>query len=731
MKLPLKILWVKEETSTVGKGMEVLKNEYRVVPTFVEEVVAFQEALEHHEFDFIIIQLPISRACKGTILTMLERTLVSIPITCIVIRVTTNVDKINWIKAGAKDCLFENEIELLPIIIERQLVLNTQQARTKRKLKRKEIEYEALFYNSPEAILIHDFDKIIQVNAAFLFQLGYLDEEELTEKKTLTRIIHPEDISLLGLTDGERDSEAIIIVPNIRLVKKDNTLLKCDLRIISMDWEGIWYSQIILQQIANKKSIQDYLAAKEQHQMLLHHAEQVPGMMYQFQMFPDDSYYFPFVSNSVYKTHGITAKELMEDVTRYFEYMPEEDVALFKQEGIDSRRTLENWNLDYRLIIPGRGVRWMRGTSTPVCMPDGSTLWYGYVADITEDKKASSTLKDREEQVRTIFKYAPDAIVVLKTDSTIIEWNPKAVAIFGWTEQEAIGTLLYELIAPKRKHYKYKRSLNRYKEHGNGITLNQALEVRAVRKSGEEFSITMALSKMTLKGKQFFIGFISDITKRKNAAEKLKESLLEKEVLLKEIHHRVKNNMQVITSLLSLQSSFIEDDRIKEIFKTSQYRINSMGMVHEMLYQSEDISKINYGSYLKRLIEGLIRVMRGEESQVQLKLEVPNVSLNIDTVIPLGLIVNELVTNTLKYAFPNEQKGTICVKLSCLEYPNFKLEIGDDGIGFFSKNILKTTKSLGLMLVSRLAIQLKGSIQHLNTQKGTHYELLFQEVFQF
>ena len=199
MKLPLKILWVKEETSTVGKGMEVLKNEYRVVLTFVEEVVAFQEALEHHEFDFIIIQLPILRVHKATILTMLERTL--IPITCIVIRVTTNVDKINWIKAGVKDCLFENEIELLSIIIERQLVLNTQQARTKRKLKRKEIEYEALFYNSPEAILIHDFDKIIQVNAAFLFQLGYLDEEELTEKKTLTRIIHPEDITLLDLTD--------------------------------------------------------------------------------------------------------------------------------------------------------------------------------------------------------------------------------------------------------------------------------------------------------------------------------------------------------------------------------------------------------------------------------------------------------------------------------------------------------------------------------------------------
>lgn len=109
--------------------------------------------------------------------------------------------------------------------------------------------------------------------------------------------------------------------------------------------------------------------------------------------------------------------------------------------------------------------------------------------------------------------------------------------------------------------------------------------MRAVHKNGEEFSIAIALSAMTIKNEEFFICFMSDITKRKNAEECLKQSLREKEVLLKEIHHRVKNNMQVTTSLLSLQSSFIDDDEIKTIFRNSQYRINSMGMVHEMLYQ--------------------------------------------------------------------------------------------------------------------------------------------------
>lgn len=729
MKIPFKVLWLKAAASTSEKGMRLLEKKYEVIPTFAEETADFIEALEQGEFDFILVQLPLSDLYKGVIKKVLKDAFVKTP--CMVIEISTNRDKIDWIKAGAKEGILAEEIELLPILLERQMTASTQQAATEQALKQKEAEYVSLFHNSLEAILIHDYNKITQVNAAFLFQLGYLNGEELIGRRPLETIVHPEDIALLNLTEGANPLETVVIIPNIRLLKKDASLLKCDLRITSMCCEGAWGAQIVLQEITNKKSIKAYLEAKEQNQMLLHYAEQVPGMIYQFQGFPDKSYCFPFVSNSVYKTHGITAQELMEDGSRYFEYMPEEDKVRFMKAGAVSSETFENWNLDYRLVIPGRGVRWMRGTSTPVRLPDGSILWSGYIADITADKIASAALKDREEQVRTIFKHAPDAIVVLKTDGTIVEWNPKAVAIFGWTEEEAVGVPLYQLIGPARNCQKYEESVESYKNGGDGIALNQALEIRAVRKSGEEFSITMALSEMTLKDTQFFIGFISDITKRKNAAEKLKESLLEKEVLLKEIHHRVKNNMQVITSLLSLQSSFIEEDAVKEIFRTSQYRINSMGMVHEMLYQSEDISKINYGSYLKHLIERLIRAMRGENSLIQLTLEVPNVSLNIDTAIPLGLIVNELVTNSLKYAFPNEQNGTICVKLSCLEYPNFQLDIGDDGIGFFGEDILKTTKSLGLMLVGRLSMQLKGSIQHLETEKGTHYVLLFQELSQY
>ena len=125
----------------------------------------------------------------------------------------------------------------------------------------------------------------------------------------------------------------------------------------------------------------------------------------------------------------------------------------------------------------------------------------------------------------------------------------------------------------------------------------------------------------------------------------------EKEILLKEVHHRVKNNMQIITSLLSLQSFNITDKNTKKLFRNSQHRINSMALIHEMLYQSENLSKINYSQYLKQLIDNLISSFKGNKHSISIDLDVPDMYLNIDTAIPLGILINEILTNSLKYAF--------------------------------------------------------------------------------
>lgn len=203
----------------------------------------------------------------------------------------------------------------------------------------------------------------------------------------------------------------------------------------------------------------------------------------------------------------------------------------------------------------------------------------------------------------------------------------------------------------------------------------------------------------------------------------------EKEVLLKEIHHRVKNNMQVITSLLSLQASFMEDDDAKAMFRYSQYRINSMAMVHEMLYHSEDLGKIDYGKYLKQLAENLIRTMKGSEGKVDLEIEVPKIKLNIDTAIPLGLIVNEIITNALKYGFKNREQGRIFIRIVQNGPQLYTLFIGDDGVGFREDVNFRAAKTLGLQLIHKLTLQLKGSIEKVEGE-GTNYVISFHEITQ-
>jgi two-component sensor histidine kinase len=199
-----------------------------------------------------------------------------------------------------------------------------------------------------------------------------------------------------------------------------------------------------------------------------------------------------------------------------------------------------------------------------------------------------------------------------------------------------------------------------------------------------------------------------DITQLKKAEEEVKKSLREKEVLLKEVHHRVKNNLQIINSMLYLQSPYIKNEQAIEMFKESQNRIYSMALIHEKLYESESLSKIDLAQYIQSLITNLFRSYGVSEKAVRPKISVENVALNIDTVIPCALIINELVSNSLKHAFPDLHKraagtGEIRVELRHDTGNTIKLTVGDNGLGLPEGFEVQNCESLGLKLVSVLA----------------------------
>lgn len=221
----------------------------------------------------------------------------------------------------------------------------------------------------------------------------------------------------------------------------------------------------------------------------------------------------------------------------------------------------------------------------------------------------------------------------------------------------------------------------------------------------------------------------TDLTERIIAENlSLQHSNREKAVLLKEIHHRVKNNMQIITSLLNLQSHTIDDPIVKDLFSMSLQRISSMASIHEMLYRSNNFSGVNYKEYLDNLIFSLIDSFKGRNSNVSYELKMNDIVLNINTSIPLGLLVNEIITNSLKHGLPGDQKGRITLTMKSTGEGSFELTISDNGIGIPTEIDPENSETLGMQLIYSLVEQLSGTIEITSSNKGTEFKINFHEL---
>ncbi len=225
---------------------------------------------------------------------------------------------------------------------------------------------------------------------------------------------------------------------------------------------------------------------------------------------------------------------------------------------------------------------------------------------------------------------------------------------------------------------------------------------------------------------QIIYAVAHDVTEQKRAAEEIIASLEEKDVLLKEIHHRVKNNLQVISSLLQLQSGYIKDPKTLETFRESQNRIRSMAMIHEKLYQTESLARIDFEEYATSLAAMLIRSY-ATTSGIKLKTAIEKVDLNLDVAIPIGLITNELLSNAMKYAFPGDRGGTVTVALKKLETGRFQLAISDDGVGLPEGLQVEKAKSLGLRLVRILTGQIGGELNFASKEGRTTFTVTFSD----
>lgn len=263
------------------------------------------------------------------------------------------------------------------------------------------------------------------------------------------------------------------------------------------------------------------------------------------------------------------------------------------------------------------------------------------------------------------------------------------------------------------------------------FSLTNDYSIRAEAQSDDELGfLTERFNEMLSQIQNHENALRNELTERKLAEKKLLSSLREKEVLLKEIHHRVKNNLQIISSLLNLQQELVKDAQAHQMFQESQNRVRSMALIHETLYRSEDLAKIDVSEYIHNLAQNLFRSFKVSQESVKLNIHVENVFLDINTAIPCGLIINELVSNSLKHAFPVpdtekiDRSNEININLEKVNSRQLELIVEDNGISLPSDIDLKKTNTLGLQLVNTLAEQLKGSV-NLDLARGTKFTIVF------
>lgn len=378
-------------------------------------------------------------------------------------------------------------------------------------------------------------------------------------------------------------------------------------------------------------------------------------------------------------------------------------------------------SIDQRTIAPDGSILWQRWDTRAIFDENGVIREFQSVGrDITDRKQAEQALIESERQYRSLFESMHDGYAQFRLPQEddgsasaprIININPAFEQITGLAREDIIHKTLQEVL--------------------RGTDLRWGPECLKTTETGEPqvFEITLddpvrffEVSVYSPRAGECAILF-HDITEKKKRDEEMKQSLREKEILLKEIHHRVKNNMQVISSLLMLQKETIPDPKMRELFSQSESRVYSIALVHEKLYQSENLSRIEYGEYLSMMGDYILSSRQVKSGTVALDIHAPGIYLSIDKAVPLSLITNELMTNSLKHAFPNGRKGTIRIVVERKE-DTIIYRFADDGIGFPADLDYENTQTLGMQLITSLVNQLLGTIT-LSREKGTAFEIVF------
>jgi PAS domain S-box-containing protein len=591
----------------------------------------------------------------------------------------------------------------------------TERKRTEEALRQSERNYREIFNSANDAMFIHDVDTgaIIDVSDSMLNLYGYNREEAL--------LLSPQDVSLgvspFSAVEAKRwIAKTVEEGPQVfewYARKKSGELFWAEVSLKSSYIGGQPRLLAVVRDITDRKRAEEGLKeAENRYRTLFEGANDAT-----FIVNPDG-----FLTECNRTTLKIYGCDQLADIIGRTPW----DFSLPRQpDGRDSKeKALELINT----AVEGKPQRfyWQHvrkdrttfdaEVSLNRLMLGNKVFVQAFVQDITAHRQAIEALRKSEEKYRGIFDQSVAAIFAFDNKKKFIDSNQAGLDLLGYSREELLHMSIPDVDADAADISSAHQQL-----FSVGQLVNYEHKLR--RKDGTIITVLNNSRPVTdLHGN--VIGMLStliDITERKLAEEILRATLKEKEVLLREIHHRVKNNMQVVSSLLALQAE-MENEQLKQVLLESQQRIMAMAMIHEQLYSGKNLATIDFSAYLKSIVQHL-QGAYGNQDNVRISLELDKVELEIDQAVPCGLIINELITNSFKHAFPKGAKGTIQIRVHLVNGTEVVLEVSDNGVGIPPGLDLCTPSSLGLRLVhGLLRHQLKGGLDVAN-QGGTAFTI--------
>lgn len=581
----------------------------------------------------------------------------------------------------------------------------------RRRAEEENVRKTLMLDNAPNAITVHDFEGRFLYANQMSFELhGYSRDEFMS--LTLRELDTPSDRELLAPRMRElRDrGEATFQIEHVR---KDGTILPLELYARVVSWGDTKAILSIATDITERRKVNDALMESEGRYHVLFEGS-ADGIL----IADIETKRFKYANPAVCRMFGSSEGELR--TMGVADIHPKAELAHIVAEFEAQARGDKIIASDIPCVRKD-GTIFFADISTVKNMIDGRACNVGFFRDVTERKGVADAMRKSEKRLNEAQKIAHTGDWEWNLATNAVHWSDELYRIYGF-EPGSIAPDYALVLA--RMHPESKDEFLRAIDAALKEDRPFEMDYRFFRKDGVEAALhTIGQVIRDASGAPVrMLGIVQDITERKKAEDLIHCSLQEKEVLLKEIHHRVKNNMQVIHSLLNLQAKSIPDKSVRVLFEDARNRVNSMALIHEKLYRSKDLAHVDFREYLQSLIAGIADTYKRQD--VVLSLDMEPVPLDVNVGIPCGLIVNELVSNSFKHAFPEGKGGAIRVGLNNNGKGYHVLIVQDNGAGFPANLDFRNTSSLGLQLVNVLTRQIHGMIE-LSLNEGTRYCITF------